>query len=70
MKKFIYKLSVIAGLGLMLTACDKEFLDQPVYGLVAADEYFKTDQDLQEGVYAVMMFYNGLLQQIGTQCML
>jgi hypothetical protein len=52
MKKLIYKLSVIAGLGLMLTACDKDFLDQPIYGVLAADDYFKTEQELQEGIYA------------------
>jgi hypothetical protein len=52
MKKLIYKLSVIAGIVLMLTACDKDFLDKPIYGVLAADDYFKTEQDLQEGVFA------------------
>jgi starch-binding outer membrane protein, SusD/RagB family len=52
MKKLIYKLSVIAGLALTLTACEKEFLDKPIYGVLAADDYFKTDQELEEGVFA------------------
>jgi hypothetical protein len=52
MKKLIYKLSVIAGLALMLTACDKDFLDKPIYGVLAADDYFKTEEELQEGVFA------------------
>jgi len=52
MKKLIYKLSVIAGLALMLTACEKDFLDKPIYGVLAADDYFKTDQELEEGVFA------------------
>jgi tetratricopeptide (TPR) repeat protein len=52
MKKLIYKLSVIAGLALMLTACEKDFLDKPIYGVLAADDYFKTDQELEEGLFA------------------
>lgn len=52
MKKLIYKLSVVAGAALMLTACEKDFLDKPIYGVLAADDYFKTDQELEEGVYA------------------
>lgn len=52
MKKLIYKLSFIAGLVLMLISCDKDFLDKPVYGVLAADDYFKTEEELQEGVFA------------------
>ncbi|WP_348825423.1 RagB/SusD family nutrient uptake outer membrane protein [Flavobacterium aestuarii] len=63
MKRIIYKLSVIAGLALMLTACDKDFLDKPAYGLIDADDYFKTDQDLEEGVFAC---YDALQWAYGT----
>jgi hypothetical protein len=52
MKKLIYKLSFITGLVLMLISCDKDFLDKPVYGVLAADDYFKTEEELQEGVFA------------------
>jgi hypothetical protein len=52
MKKIIYKLSVIAGLAVVLTACEKDFLEKPIYGVVAADDYFKTEEELQEGVFA------------------
>jgi hypothetical protein len=52
MKKLIYKLSVITGLVVLLTACEKDFLDKPIYGVLAADDYFKTEQELQEGVFA------------------
>ncbi|MBA0885500.1 RagB/SusD family nutrient uptake outer membrane protein [Flavobacterium sp. BBQ-18] len=52
MKKLIYKLSVIAGLVLMLTSCEKDFLDKPIYGVLAAEDYFKTEEELQEGVFA------------------
>jgi hypothetical protein len=52
MKKLIYKSSVIAGLFLMLTSCSKDFLDETVYGVLAADEYYSTEEELQEGVFA------------------
>jgi hypothetical protein len=52
MKKIIYKLSFIAGLVLVLISCEKDFLDKPVYGVLAADDYFKTEEELQEGVFA------------------
>lgn len=52
MKKLIYKLSVIAGLVLMLASCSGDFLDKPVYGVLAADDYFKTEAELQEGVFS------------------
>lgn len=52
MKKIIYKISFIAGLVLMLISCEKDFLDKPVYGVLAADDYFKTEEELQEGVFA------------------
>lgn len=52
MKKLIYKLSVIAGLVLMLTSCEKDFLDKPIYGVLAAEDYFKTEEELQEGVFS------------------
>jgi hypothetical protein len=52
MKKLIYKLSVIVGLVLMLGSCSEDFLDKPVYGVLAADDYFETEAELQEGVFA------------------
>lgn len=52
MKKLIYKLSVITGLILILASCEKDFLDKPIYGVLAADDYFKTEEELQEGVFA------------------
>lgn len=52
MKKIFYKLSVIAGLVGVLAACQNDFLDKPIYGVLASDDYFKTEQDLQEGVFA------------------
>nr|WP_315257494.1 RagB/SusD family nutrient uptake outer membrane protein [uncultured Flavobacterium sp.] len=52
MKKIIYKLSFITGLVLMLSSCDNDFLDKPVYGALPADEYFKTEAELQEGLFA------------------
>lgn len=50
MKKLIYKISFIAGLAIMLISCADDFLDQPVYGVLPADDYFKTEEELQEGV--------------------
>jgi hypothetical protein len=52
MKKLIYKLTFISGLVLMLASCEKEFLDKPIYGVLAADDYFKTEEELQEGVFS------------------
>jgi hypothetical protein len=52
MKKLIYKLTVIAGLVLVLASCEKDFLDKPIYGVLAAEDYFKTEEELQEGVFA------------------
>ncbi|HSD06854.1 RagB/SusD family nutrient uptake outer membrane protein [Flavobacterium sp.] len=53
MKKLNYKLLVIAGMALMLTACEKDFLDKPIYGVLAADDYYKNDTELEEGVFAI-----------------
>jgi len=52
MKKLINKLSVLAGLVFVLTACEKEFLDKPIYGVLALENYFQTEEELQEGVFA------------------
>ncbi|GGE99140.1 RagB/SusD family nutrient uptake outer membrane protein [Flavobacterium limi] len=52
MKKLLYKISLFAGLAIMLVSCADDFLDKPVYGVLAADDYFKTEEELQEGVFA------------------
>lgn len=52
MKKIIYKLSFITGVVLTLISCEKDFLDKPIYGVLAADDYFKTEEELQEGVFS------------------
>ena len=52
MKKIIYKLALVTGVVLTLISCEKDFLDKPIYGVLAADDYFKTEEELQEGVFA------------------
>jgi hypothetical protein len=52
MKNIIYKISIITGLVMTLISCEKDFLDKPIYGVLPADEYFKTEEELQEGVFA------------------
>lgn len=53
MKKIIYKLTFIAGLVLMLISCNQDdFLDKPVYGLIKEEDYYKTEEELQEGIFA------------------
>lgn len=52
MKKLINKLSVIAILVIVLAACQKDFLDKPIYGVLAQEDYFQTEEELQEGVFA------------------
>ena len=50
MKKLIYKISLFAGLAIMLVSCADDFLDKPVYGVLAADDYFKTEDDRANNV--------------------
>ncbi len=52
MKNLIKKISIFAGLVFTLGACEDEFLDQPIYGVLALEDYFQTEEELQEGVFA------------------
>nr|WP_315141906.1 RagB/SusD family nutrient uptake outer membrane protein [uncultured Flavobacterium sp.] len=52
MKKILYKITAIAGILLLVPSCSQDFLDKPVYGVLAADDYFKTEKELQEGVFS------------------
>lgn len=52
MKNIINKLSILTVLVFVLTACEEDFLDQPIYGVLPLEEYFQTEEELQEGVFA------------------
>ena len=42
----------ILGIVFLTASCSKDFLDKPVYGVLAAEDYFQTEEELQEGVFA------------------
>lgn len=51
------KYILLIGIMTLFNACKKDFLDKTVYGVMSVDEFYKTDDDVQE---AVMSCYDVL----------